>query len=437
MMSERFMHGGQRAPVLILDCAPRVTVTIARSLHRQGIPVDVGLISRCSRRVRSSAIRDIYRLPDYQTSPGTFISALMEVIKAKGHDMLIAASDDALEAITQHYWELNRVLTVNCPPPNIVCGVLDKCKTLEMATECGIPIPRSYTVSDRSDLDALRHKIAFPVILKQMRKTGVRRVPVRSFDDFAQLCGAFNDVTLYKETLLQEFCPGTGVGIETLFWDGEPLLLFQHRRVRELPPAGGVSVVAEAEEVNEQLSGFTTRLLKRIGWSGVAMVEFRHDPATSKSVLMEVNGRYWGSLALSQVSGIDFPYYDWQVCHGQRPALPRDYRVGQRIRWIAGDVLRLCKIMLSVGNECRASQLVRELRMFVDDFLHSTPDAIWSVRDPLPAIMEFCQIVGDHMHLNFTPDAVRDPIDARTEPGSSGNLPLESGVAAPTVLGRK
>ena len=38
------------------------------------------------------------------------------------------------------------------------------------------------------------------------------------------------------------------------------------------------------------------------------MVEFKVDPRDGIPKLMEVNPRFWGSLQLAIVSGVDFPY---------------------------------------------------------------------------------------------------------------------------------
>ena len=48
--------------------------------------------------------------------------------------------------------------------------------------------------------------------------------------------------------LLQEYCAGAGVGVEMLMHEGNCLGVFQHRRLKELPYTGGVSVTAIAEQ---------------------------------------------------------------------------------------------------------------------------------------------------------------------------------------------
>ena len=107
--------------------------------------------------------------------------------------------------------------------------------------------------------------------------------------------------------LIQERIVGAGLGVFLLRHAGRTEAAFAHRRLREKPPSGGVSVLAEAVELPPALLERAERLLDCFGWNGVAMVEFKEDAATGEPVLMEVNGRFWGSLQLAIDSGVDFP----------------------------------------------------------------------------------------------------------------------------------
>ncbi len=58
-------------------------------------------------------------------------------------------------------------------------------------------------------------------------------------------------------------------------------------------------------------------LLKSLNWIGVAMAEFKVDPRDGIPKLMEVNPRFWGSLHLAIVSGVDFPYLILKMAEGR------------------------------------------------------------------------------------------------------------------------
>ena len=67
------------------------------------------------------------------------------------------------------------------------------------------------------------------------------------------------------------------------------------------------------------------------------MVEFRVAP-DGTPFLMEVNTRFWGSLQLAIDAGMDFPYWLYQLAHGEQPQPAATYKTGKRLRWLLGDL---------------------------------------------------------------------------------------------------
>jgi protein-tyrosine-phosphatase len=65
-------------------------------------------------------------------------------------------------------------------------------------------------------------------------------------------------------------------------------------------------------------------LVRAAGWHGVAMVEFKLDEVTGECRLMEVNGRFWGSLPLAVAAGADFPYYLVELLTRNRRPAPEE-----------------------------------------------------------------------------------------------------------------
>jgi predicted ATP-grasp superfamily ATP-dependent carboligase len=188
--------------------------------------------------------------------------------------------------------------------------------------------------------------------------------------------------------LLQEYCAGVGIGIEMLMHGGECVAIFQHRRLKELPYTGGFSVTAVAERPNRELVEQSLSLLRALEWEGPAMVEFKVNSTNGSAVLMEVNGRYWGTISLPMAAGVNFPLYHWQLAHGERPIVTEDYDVGLQWRWTAGHVLRIHGLLI----EARRSRSARdELLGYVQSLArldYSTQDAIMTASDPMPAIFD-------------------------------------------------
>lgn len=384
-----------KAPVLILGWIPRIVLTVARSLHRQGIPVDVADCVMGS-AVHSRAVRHFFRLPYPNDAPLAFLKELREAIARGGYDLLIPADDVAIAALMEHYEDLSKVIRIACPAPEITRGVLNKPHTLEVAQCCGIRVPRTLMADHSGVLGELSEQFPLPWVLKPAEKE-------KRFEEFTscrvdtvdQIAQKYPSPRKFEPPMLvQEYCEGVGVGVEVLLHEGECLAVFQHRRLKEVPFGGGVAVTAIAETPNPKLVESSLRLLRALQWDGVAMVEYRMNLATGEAVLMEVNGRYWGTVSLAVSTGLDLPYYHWQLLHGERPSIAKIDTGGKRWRWSAGYLSRLYRMFASARHSDKArSELTRTLRQMPADFSPLVTDALFSLSDPAPAILESLQTV--------------------------------------------
>lgn len=335
-------------------------------------------------------------MPHPRLHPVEFVSYLRDFMRKGGHDMLIPADDQALMAITRHYADLNGQVCLACPRPEVTSLVLDKASTLEVAQRCGVPIPRTKLISNSAELRESLSTLPFPWILKPSRKEmNVEEIKSLTITNRDQLARKFPKPRDFSPPmLLQEFCGGTGVGIELLIHAGECRAVFQHRRLKEFPHTGGVSVTAIAEQPDARLVDMARNLLQALRWEGPAMVEFKVDPVDGHAVLLEVNGRYWGTIALPIMAGIDFPFYHWQAVHGERPVVPEHYVVGTRWRWTAGHLARLNGLLIDARRSNAARQEVYKalsnLSCFFDTDAH---DPLVAASDPMPAVLDLAHIL--------------------------------------------
>ena len=320
---------------LLLGAVPRITVPIAHSLFRKGIPTFSAFFTTEQHPIRSRAIKRSVDLAPLQSSNSQLLDALINVIEDEDIDYLVPCNDSSLHYILRHYDVLSENCTVGCPAPEILLKVLDKSITLSFAKECAIPVPKEIPGS--TSIEQIEAELAFPVAVKVKSKVDEGDFKVRYFNTIDELRDTAKSIPHFLDRyFVQEYCPGEGVGVEVLMNEGRPVMIFQHRRVAEHPRSGGVSALAISESPEPRLVDMAVRLLQALRWQGVAMVEFKHDRNTGKTVLMEVNGRYWGSLGLSTACRFDFPYIQWALDHGVAVEIPRDYPVGVKARWTAG-----------------------------------------------------------------------------------------------------
>jgi hypothetical protein len=88
-------------------------------------------------------------------------------------------------------------------------------------------------------------------------------------------------------------------------------------------------------------------------------------------MLMEINGRFWGSLQLAIDAGVNFPVLLTRSALGQKIGPVKDYKIGVKSRWFWGDVdallLRLFKsakeLQLPPGHPGRLKTLFQFVKL--------------------------------------------------------------------------
>jgi predicted ATP-grasp superfamily ATP-dependent carboligase len=159
---------------------------------------------------------------------------------------------------------------------------------------------------------------------------------------------------------------------------------------------GGPSALAEAVPIAPQLLQATTAIMKQVGLTGPAMVEFKIDRKTSRPFLMEINGRFWGSVLLASAAGLDLPFLFWKVLNGLEisPA-ETSYRAGVRGRYLVGDTKCLALCLKGKPAKWPGEFPARwpTLKSYIQTFFdRRTKDLILTRDDPKPF---FARLVQD------------------------------------------
>ncbi|MGE4062935.1 MAG: ATP-grasp domain-containing protein [Rhodospirillaceae bacterium] len=367
-----------------MGSTPRIVLPIARCLQRHGIDVHVASLLPDNPPLRSRTLASFHLAPDETKA---FVAFVTSLVRAHNIKLVYPCGDEALTLLAHTHAQLQEVVKLASPPPPAARAVLNKDITLAKAAELGIPAPAEHTFADEAAFRDALPSIRFPLIAKPKSKEEGGKPRIRYLNTPADLERELaSDPRFFSSYLVQEYIPGVGVGIEILIHDGQPVAAFQHRRLSELPIGGGVSVRARAEAVSGELRRHALRLLRGLDWNGVAMVEFRHDPLTDRFALMEINGRYWGSVSLSLTCGIEFPWYEWQLAHGEHPTPPHRYKL-KTMRWLAGDLERLPQVLGEVSRKkLPLSAFLRDCAHFLLGFVDGSNDAVWRLNDPRPAL---------------------------------------------------
>ena len=198
----------------------------------------------------------------------------------------------------------------------------------------------------------------------------------------APLSGAPTILTSYP-SLIQERIVGPGVGVFVLFDRGQLLAAFAHRRLREKPPSGGVSVLRESVPLAPSLRHYAVRLLGGPGLAWGRDDGIQAGPPDRKYYLMEVNGRFWGSLQLAIDAGVDFPYLFYQLALDRHPDVCGSYRAGVKSRWLLGDLDHLLLRLFKSDRALRLPESAPSRARTLLDFLKfAEPGLHYEVVDP-------------------------------------------------------
>ena len=379
--------------VLVLDANQRSALAIIRSLGRQGISIIAGdsvtnPLGGTSRFAAASV-----RYPDPAVSPAQFISQVIDIAEYLEVDTIVPATDLTTMLLVSQSNLSKKNIHLAAPPAASYEALTDKSHLVNLARKLGVSVPETRVVQSAGAAVAAAHDFGFPVVLKPARsrylKDGhVQSTSVQIVQRADALSAAVRSLSWLGDIpcLVQRFVPGYGAGAFALYGPSGPIAWFAHRRLREKPPTGGVSVLSESVPLDPDLQSATTTLLSAVGWTGVAMVEFRI-AADGTPYLMEVNGRFWGSLQLSIDSGIDFPWLLYRLTHGMPVDAPAQYTVGRRLRWLLGDFDSL--LIELRQNSAGVARKTRALAAFAGSFLDlRCRQEILRLYDPKPGFSE-------------------------------------------------
>ena len=284
----RAMHldGAEAPAVLVTDGEQRAALAVVRSLGRAGYRPFV-----CSTRRRSLAGASRFAasqaiVPDALSEPAAFAAELARLVRQWGIQVLLPISEPSLLAVLDSA-ELYPGVGEGDLDATTFRRICDKGALLAAAETVGIAVPAQNVVSSVEEIETLAPgSLDFPVVIKPARSvgegdTGRVKVAVGYAADAAELREKLHAIPAAAyPVLLQQRIVGPGIGIFLLRWDGETRAVFAHRRIREKPPSGGVSVYRESIPADPELVQRSLDLLDGFDWRGVAMVEYKVDSRT-------------------------------------------------------------------------------------------------------------------------------------------------------------
>ncbi|BHH86288.1 carboxylate--amine ligase [Desulforhopalus sp. 52FAK] len=386
--------------ILVTDGDNRPALAITRSLGRKGHRVYVvasgaKCLASCSRFCAGG-----FSVPNPLKDGGAYTSSILELTNRESIDVIFPTSEQSIYLLNQLRGILPNKTLLACPSQEMMQAVSNKSELFRLAEGLQVAIPATFYLNGSDELAAIIHNIdSYPVVVKP----ALSRIPtVEGFLSAGVRYAASRDElenlyatcpVLRYPSMIQEKIVGDGTGLFSLYDKNQHIALFSHKRLREKPPSGGVSILSESIPLDEEMIESAGRLLSAVNFTGVAMVEFKRDQRDGKPKLMEINGRFWGSLQLAISCGIDFPSLYLDYLMGSVPLKPnRSYKVGHKMKWFFGNldylIIRLKNKSVELNLPPGAPSKWQALANFAKIKEQNTSFDVASFRDMKPLIHE-------------------------------------------------
>jgi D-aspartate ligase len=411
--------GGVLPPVVVMN--PYYSgLGIARSLAGRGIAVHALTWERGVPGTRSRYFRRVLNAPNGRDEPEAlcqFLVALAPTFATK--PVLFPTRDFDVLFLDRFRVPLAEGYLLPQPADSPIMRMMDKLELARVAATLDIAVPKTASCASVADIEREAAAMHFPLIAKprfalqwrygdSWQRVGQQKAfIVESIDALHALYARLAGVT--PEILVQEYVPGADHDIVVCCAvagrDGTAKGYFTGRKLRQSPPLVGTGCVVEALAVDEIVAP-TMALLSAFGYSGIAEVEYKHDRASGKYYLIEINPRHWDQHELGTLVGINITWLAYADLIGRSlaPCVP-EYRNGRRCRWIAERELAIDigRNAFESVTEARPGERLAAGWRATRQALGETRAALYgtniyghaSVRDPLPGITAGWQLVRD------------------------------------------
>lgn len=317
----------------------RGALAAVRALGPAGWEVGYGTPERDNLVTRSRWLDRWFALPWPQQGLPAFQAALDKAVYLGRYEAVFAAGDDWLVGLDAARDRL--AARVPYAPSASLRAGLDKLELARLADQAGLRAPLTVEATD----EALRrwkgpavvkprdHWLPGPADPPQHLMAEVVPDNAAAARRVAQIRAAG------AAALLQERLSGPLLALTTLADDGaRPVARLQQVVERTWPSPAGISVRARTVPVDPNLAAGADALLQRLDWFGMAQLQFV--VTESGPVLIDLNPRFYGSLALALEAGLNLPLL-WARMATGRPVPERgDARIGARYSWLEGDLRR-------------------------------------------------------------------------------------------------
>ncbi|MEV0532434.1 ATP-grasp domain-containing protein [Kitasatospora sp. NPDC050463] len=313
-----------------------------RTLGRLGVPVYAMLQRRSTPVAYSRYLAGAFVRPVSGTEPPEqLVDGLLRIGRAIGRPTVAVSTDDeSAVLLAEHADRLREYYLLPHVAPDLPRRLANKDGLHRICREHRIPTPDAWAPAGHAELLRIGRDVGYPLVLKNLEPYTRLRAPavghttlVRNEAELLAACPRGSEPSV----LVQEYLPPE----HSQDWithlccggDGAAPIVFTGHKLRSWPPGAGVTTRARAEG-NPELAGLAVSLCRRIGYRGVADLDWRLDRRDGRYKLVDFNPRTGAQFRLFEtVDGLDVVRALHLYLTGRRiphgPQLARSFGVGE------------------------------------------------------------------------------------------------------------
>ncbi|MEU3840882.1 ATP-grasp domain-containing protein [Streptomyces sp. NPDC028635] len=364
---------------------------VLRTLGRAGVPVYAMVEDAFTPMAVSRHLAGRFAIPPTALDrPAELPSLLLDYGRAIGRRAVaVAADDESAVLLAEHADVLSAWFLLPPVPPGLPRRLTSKEGLFHICAANDVPAPRSWAPADRAELLALAHDVGYPLVLKNREAFTRLSAPVVSHttvvhgeDELLACLGSRQTPSV----LVQEYIPDAVAEdwITHLYCDrhGVARLVFTGFKIRSWPPYGGATTRAWSRP-NPRLAELAAGLCRRIGYRGIADLDWRFDRRDGRYKLVDFNPRTGAQFRLFETrDGTDVVRALYLDLTGR--LIPTAPQADGRM-FVLGQA-DLPSAVVSARREHRMPEALLPRR--------GTERAWWCRDDPLPALAEAVRFAG-------------------------------------------
>jgi len=304
-----------------------------------------------------------------KSSVKEWLQAIDNYVSKHSIDLILPIHENCIENLILHKAELkSKDKLVPTTSLKDYTTAINKAKLSEHLSKFKIAKPETQIYNPLSDQKSV-NLLGYPIIAK----------PVQNLDGQGiKLLNSEKELNLFIETLkstyvFQEYLEGYDIDCSVLCENGEVLCHIIQRGIlyenRDFSPAIGIQFLNE-NEVLETVK----QLMTSLNWTGIAHIDLRYDNDSKSFKVIEVNGRFWGSMDGALAAGYNFPYLYCLLAKGVS------------IKRIKYNLMNYYNLKGFVNIIKR-----KPLKIFDWSFLKKNTMVLYIIKDPLPTIVKYFQ----------------------------------------------